>query len=199
MINDPYDYAIKNNLVKADKDGTIYKRYLNGEMKKAKQSTVSSGYKVINIIIGGKTRNLVAHRIVAKTYIPNPKNKPQVNHIDGNKQNNHVSNLEWCTAKENAHHAIYELAPKCPDCGKNTRTSDGICPICRVERYRQKRERKIQNLDREIKRIKAKDMSIKERNEIIIHLAKKGCSLQKIGNKFGISKQRVYQIITDTN
>lgn len=58
MINDPYDYAIKNNLVKADKDGTIYKRYLNGEMKKAKQSTVSSGYKVINIIIGGQDKKL---------------------------------------------------------------------------------------------------------------------------------------------
>lgn len=95
------------------------------------QNKIKSGYMTIN------TRKFVAyvHRIVADCFIPNPGNKPQVNHIDCNKSNNHVDNLEWCTRSENALHARDngKLKLNCTygeDCNLTKLTEQQVIDIC---------------------------------------------------------------------
>jgi len=65
-----------------------------------------SGYKVVQLQKNDIRKGFQVHRLVAQTFIPNPQNKPQVNHIDGNKLNNNVDNLEWTTPSENIIHAL---------------------------------------------------------------------------------------------
>lgn len=62
------------------------------------------GYPQTVFAVKGKNRTVKIHRLVAENFIPNPENLPQVNHKDGNKENNSVENLEWCTGRENIHH-----------------------------------------------------------------------------------------------
>lgn len=69
---------------------------------------VGQGYhrSVVKLHKNGKKKDAKVHRLVADAFIPNPENKPNINHKDGNPLNNIVSNLEWCSQKENVTHAI---------------------------------------------------------------------------------------------
>lgn len=86
------------------KEGLIFSSYTNRFLK---FSYDKQGYERVRLYIAGlKAKTIKVHRLVAETYIDNPENKKDVNHIDGNKANNNVNNLEWCTRSENVIHAF---------------------------------------------------------------------------------------------
>lgn len=77
--------------------------------------SLCNGYLRVVLFKDGKRNHFLVHRLVAEAFIPNPDNKPQINHIDGNKFNNYVGNLEWTTAHENTQHSYdtgLQIAPQ---------------------------------------------------------------------------------------
>ena len=82
--------------VASSENGTCF---LKGRV--LKQSYNDKGYLKVHIPINEKRATKRAHRLVAEAFIPNPNNLPQVNHKDGNRSNNNVDNLEWCTRSYN--------------------------------------------------------------------------------------------------
>jgi len=93
-------------------DGSKYEISTYGNLRRFKDKVRvypemgNNGYLRFPMTIYGKHTVGSIHRLVALSFVPNPKGKPQVNHIDGDKENNKSSNLEWVTPKENMAHAI---------------------------------------------------------------------------------------------
>lgn len=85
-------------------DGRVYSYKRNNPIELV-GSVKRTGYRQILLTVNNKRHYCLVHRLVAKAYIPNPENKPEVNHMDGNKLNNNVENLEWVNTRENQLHA----------------------------------------------------------------------------------------------
>ena len=104
-----------NGLYQVSDTGLIRKTKTNKIMK---LSFNEKGYQIVRPIINGKRYTFRVHRLVAQAFIPNPLNKPQINHKNGVKTDNRVENLEWNTQEENYAHAltnglVFKSSQKC--------------------------------------------------------------------------------------
>jgi len=111
QIKDFPDYYITDT-------GDVYSRYVShkhnpqGRIHKMTPSKRPDGYFAVTLRKDGKGYAKLLHRLVAEAFIPNPYNKQQINHKNGNKADNRVSNLEWATQSENQKHRFTVLGQK---------------------------------------------------------------------------------------
>lgn len=144
----------------------------DGRIFKLLEPPVSSnGYKFVRI----GTKSYPVHRVIAGAFVPNPENKPEVNHIDGDKTNNAVSNLEWVTRKENARHAA----------------AHGL--LGRGGRHRDRSDAQRQRRLNEAALITEKDVAQSANCKIRIFRKKSGMSQRDLAYAIGVSQSAVAQ------
>lgn len=110
---------------KYHKKGEIYEVKYRYNTRKQNKHGGLGGYCIVALYKNGLRKDIALHRIVINVFSNNPNNLPQVNHIDGNKRNNAISNLEWCTNGENQTHA-FKMGLRYPKKGKDHPNSSKI-------------------------------------------------------------------------
>jgi len=142
-----YQVSSKGNVKSLDRtliDSTGVTRRIKG--RQLTPFITNIGYLQVKLMKSGKSKHMYVHRLVSKEFISNPMNYNEVNHIDYNKENNCVENLEWCThlynmidlrdkkygGYEDSHNHFH--INKCIDCGKTINYESTRCNSCAVKR-----------------------------------------------------------------
>jgi len=188
---DRYNYSNTNNQYieyqsKRLLKGTILKPYDNG-----------NGYKQVSLLKNQKRKVYYIHRLVAEYFLSNPNNLPEINHIDGNKQNNCVDNLEWCTRVENLNHAIKTGLKKTSDKQKEVARKNILSMSPEIKKYALEKARE------ELKK-RPRNLVMKQINKLAIinsksvlqydlnnHLIKTYSSLNNASKETGIKSQNI--------
>ena len=100
-------------------EGYVKRIYKNKPARILKNRSKDDGYCTVSLCVNGKAKTCSVHRLVANAFLERPEGTTEVNHKDGNKQNNNVSNLEWVTQADNRYHAMEKIGK--PPFGKNAR------------------------------------------------------------------------------
>lgn len=145
------------------------------------------------------------HRIVAGAFIPNILDKPFINHIDGNKLNNDMSNLEWVTASENTLHAyesglMNKKQYECSNCHEKIgKSKTGLCRRCnKLENQRQSAQLKVESRRQQFENVDLNDINLSDTKALMLNMyLNTAKSLQEIGNDFGFSRQYVHHVVND--
>lgn len=182
---------IRNYMI--DTNGIIY-----GKLGRQLHTTVTkSGYEVVNLTYMGYSITKQVHRLVALQFLPNPENKPTVNHIDGVRNNNVLSNLEWASLSEQQKHSFGKLGRKQHNiktiCGKSVETGEVVYFESCAEAARRLNKRRC-TIDFAIVGKKPscagyvwiKDTGNKKENEELLNKKLEHWNLHRIGRKVGM-------------
>lgn len=125
-----YDYEIySTGIIRRISTKAVKKPYI-----------IHNGYLAVQLNLSGKRKGFLIHRLLAEYFIPNPENKPYVNHKDSNRLNNSLDNLEWCTHQENVIHSYQE------GFASNTGSNNGFSKLTENDVYEIKRLRTEEKL-----------------------------------------------------
>ncbi len=190
---------VEDGIFRVFENGRIFKNTEYGPIEA--EHSFSNGYKMVSNTVNGKQKHFYVHRLLSKAFIPNPENKPQVNHIDGDRANNSLPNLEWVTAKENVVHAYQAgladyIANKtpCANCGEPTSTKDSICGMCKNEMAKEARKESTKEAIKET--VSYMDIGIlTDRQKEAVELRRQGLTLREIGEVLGVTRQGAESLI----